>query len=86
MSREIAPLDNLSTEICKKGFQTVDLLSAFVQAGGSAMDLDKRLSPEFNLNEELLSGRVKVLTKTDCLEWHSKEASNRTSFFYNYFS
>ena len=61
----MSPLGNLSIELSKKGFETVDLLEAFVKPDGSAMDLTNRLSQEFDLKEELVSGRVKVLTKTD---------------------
>ena len=50
------------------------------------MDLANRLPAEFGLKEELLSGRVKVLTKTDRLARHDKEASKHTSRFYNWFS
>ena len=80
---KLSALYNLSIEISKKGCQAGDLLSAFVKADGSAIDRDHRLSPWFDLKEELLSGRVKVLTKTDCLEWPNKEAANHTSYFYN---
>ena len=83
---KLSSLDNLSIEIYKEGFRTFDLLSAFVKAGGSAMDLADLLSPEFDLKEELLSDRVKVLAKTDCLARHDKEASKHTSRFYNWFS
>ena len=79
-------LDNTSRDISKKGFGTVDLLSAFAKAVGSAMDLANRLSAEFDLKDELLSGRVNVLTKTDCLSHQDKEPSKHTSCFYNWFS
>ena len=85
--REKLPaLDNLPIDISKKGFKTADLLSAFAKSGGSAMDLTNRLPPEFDLKEELLIGRVKVATKTDCLACHDKESSKHTSRFYNWFS
>ena len=60
---KLPSLDNLTIEIPKKGFETIDLSSAFAKAGGPPMDLANRLSPEFDLKDELLSGRVKVLTK-----------------------
>ena len=83
---DLASSGNLSSMISRKGFQTGDLLSAFVKPGGFQIGRRDRLSPDFCLKEELLSGRVKVLTKTDCLEWHNKEASRRKSYFYNTFS
>ena len=76
---KLSSLDNLSIEIYKEGFRTFDLLSAFVKAGGSAMDLTHRLSPEFDLKEELLSGRAKVATEADCHAPHDKGASKHTS-------
>ena len=82
---KLPAVGNLSREMPKKGFETVDLLSAFVKPGGSAMDLTHRLSPEFDLKEELLSGRVKVLTKTDRLVPRDKK-SKRKYCFYNWFS
>ena len=80
---ELPALDNLPIMVSRKGFRTVDLLSAFVKPDGPQIDRGDRVSPDFNLKEELLSGRVKVLTKTDCLEWHNREASIHTSYFYN---
>ena len=73
------PFDNLSSEMSKQGFGAVDLLSAFAKADGSAMDLTNRLSPEFDLKEELLSGRAKVATEADCHAPHDKGASKHTS-------
>ena len=81
---KLPALDDQPGEISKKGFQTVDLFSAFAKAGGSAMDRDTRPSPEFNLKEELLIGRVKVSTKTEFPEWNSKGSSKNTPRFYNY--
>ena len=83
---ELSASDNLPSLISRQGFQTVDLLAAFVKPGGPPIDRGARLSPDFNLREALLNDRVKVLTKTDCLEWHNKEASRRKSYFYNTFS
>ena len=83
---KLRPLDNLPGEISQPGFGTVDLLSAFVKAGGHAMDLANRLRPEFGLKEGLLIGRVKVLTKADCLAFHDKEAPKHTSRCSNRFS
>ena len=83
---ELSALDNLSSVISRQGFRTVDLLSAFVKPGGSQIDRDTRQSPDFSIREELLIGRVKVLTETDRPEWHNKEASKHTSYFYNTFS
>ena len=80
------PFDNLSSEMSKQGFGAVDLLSAFAKADGSAMDLTNRLSPEFDLKEELLSGRVKFLTKTAFLAPHGKKMSKHTPCCYNWFS
>ena len=77
---ELPALGKLYSAISRRGFQTVDLLSAFVKPDGSQIDRGDRLSPDFSLKEELLSGRVKVLTKTDGLEWRNKEASKHTSF------
>ena len=65
-------VDNLSSEISKKVFKTVDLLSAFVRSGGSEIDPTNRLSAVFGLKEELLRGRVMGLAKTDCLAPHDK--------------
>ena len=76
-------LYNLSIDISKKGFKTTDLLSAVLKADGSAMNLTNRLSQEFDLKDELLSGRVKGMAETDCLATHDKAASKRTSLFYN---
>ena len=47
---KLASMGNLSSEMSKKGFVAVDLSSAFLKTDGSAMDLTKRLSPEFELN------------------------------------
>ena len=62
----LSAIDNLESESPRKGFATVDLLSVFVKPDGHQMDLTMRLPPEFDLKSELLSGRVEVLTKTDC--------------------
>ena len=56
-------LGNLSLEMSKKGFGTVDLLDASVKPTWSPMDPTNRLSAEFDLKSELLSGRAKALTK-----------------------
>ena len=58
--------------------------SAIVKPGWYGMDLAKRLSPGFDLKEELLSGRVKILTETDRLAPHDKEKMKHTSCFYNW--
>ena len=76
-------LDNLPSQIQQKGFQTADLLYAFVKTDVSQIDPDTRSSADLDLKTELLNGRAKVLTKTDCLERYCKEASKRTSYFYN---
>ena len=83
---KLSALDNLSIEISKKGSQTADSMSDFVKPAGSPMGRYSRMSPDFDLKEELLSGRVKVLTKTNCPEWHNKGASKHPSYFYNSFS
>ena len=72
---KLSAVDNTSSAIQRKGRQAVDLASAFVKPGGSQIDRDARFSPDFNLKEELLSGRVKGLSKTDRPEWHKKEVS-----------
>ena len=83
--REKLPsLENLSIELSKKGCETVDLSDAFVKLVGSAMDLSNRLSPEFDLKSELLSGRAKALAKTDFAAYRDSMTSGRTSRFYNW--
>ena len=77
-------LGNLPSEMSKKGFETVDLLSACAKPDGSAMNLADLMPPEFDLREELLSARVKVLTKTDRLAPQDKKAATKTSCFYNW--
>ena len=62
-SRKFSAMGNLSIELSKKGFETVDLLSGFVKPDGSAMDLSNRLSPEFAPKSKLLSDRAKSLAK-----------------------
>ena len=57
--------------ISRAGFQKADLFSAFAKPVGSPID--------FILKEDLLIGRVKVPTKSDCIEWHNREASKHTS-------
>ena len=78
-------LGNLPGEMSKKGFETGDLLSAFVKTGWSAMDQTGRLSAEFDLKEELTIGRVKSMAKTDCIAPHDSETSKHTPCFYNWF-
>ena len=58
------------------GFETADLMSAFVKRDGSVMDLAIRMSPEFDLKSELSRGRVEVLTKTDCAALRDPERGN----------
>ena len=65
-------------------FETADLLSAFVKPGGSQIDPAMRLSPEFDLKSELLSGRADVLTKTGRAAFRDARTGTRTSCFYNY--
>ena len=48
------------------------------------MDLAMRLSPGFDLKSELLSGRVEVLTKTDCVVFRDSRTGKHTSRFYNF--
>ena len=55
---ELSALGNFPSAIQRRGFRTVDLLSAFVKPGGSQIDRDARPSPDFWLKEELVSGRV----------------------------
>ena len=57
--QKLSDLYNLSSHIRKQGFQTVDLLSAFVNPGGYQIDLDARSSTDFDLKADLLNGRVK---------------------------
>ena len=62
---KLPALRNLSTELDKKGFGSADLLPPRVKPDGSAMHLAKLLSREFDLKQELVIARVKVLDKTD---------------------
>ena len=48
------------------------------------MDLARRLPPEFDLKSELLIGRAKVLTKTDCAALRYSRTGKHTSRFYNF--
>ena len=48
------------------------------------MNLANRLSPEFDLKSELLSGRAKALAKTDFAAYRDSMTSGRTSRFYNW--
>ena len=77
-------VDKIESELPTKGFATADLLSAFLKPYGSAIDLTMRLSPEFDLKSELLSCRVKVLTKTDRAAFRDSRTGKHTSCFYNY--
>ena len=79
-------IDNLESELPRKGFEAVDLRSGFVKPGGPQMDLAMRLSPEFDLTSELLRGRSKDLTKTDCAAFRDPRTGEHTSRFYNYFA
>ena len=63
-----------------------DFSSSFVKQDGPAMGLGNLPSPELDLKEELLSGRVKVLTKSERLAFHDSATSKRTPCFYNWFS
>ena len=80
---ELSALYNLASQIQRQGFQTADLLSAFVESGGSQIGRDDRSSPDFDLTEGLLSGRLKGLTKTDRPGWNHKAANKHTDRFYN---
>ena len=75
---------NRMGDISKKGFKTADLLPEFVNAGGSETGLANLLPMGCDLKEQLLSGRLKVLTQADRNAWHYKENSKRASFFYNW--
>ena len=60
------------------------MLSAFVKTDGPRIDLETRSDTVFALQADVVQGRVKVLTKTDCLECHCKEAWGRKYYyFYN---
>ena len=48
------------------------------------MDLPSSLSPEFDLKSELLSGRAKVLIKTDGAAFRDPETTKHTDCIYNY--
>ena len=82
-NEKLDDLDYLSVQIQKQGFQTTDVLRAFIKTGGPGdqIDLANRSSGDFGLRAELLQGRVKVLTKTDCAEWHCKDSNNHASYF-----
>ena len=82
----LSAIGNLESELSRRGFEAVDLLSAFVKPDGSKMDLEMRLSPEFGPKSELPSGRSKVLTKTDCAVVRDSRTGKHTSRLYNYFS
>ena len=69
---ELPALGKLYSAISRRGFQTVDLLSAFVKPDGPPIGRGARFSPDFNLGDGLLNGRVKVLAKTDFPEWRNK--------------
>ena len=64
---KLSALDHMSGQIQKQGFQTADLLSAFVKTVDTdgKIDPEARSSTDSDLKAELLQGRVKVLTKTD---------------------
>ena len=83
VAQKLSALGNLSRELPKKGFGTVDLMSGFVKPDLYAVDLRNLMSPEFDLKSELISGRVEDLTKTDCLSYRDSMTAKRTSCFYN---
>ena len=56
-------------------------MSGFVKPGGSFFDQTLCMSPEFDLKSELMSGRVKALTKTDFLVWRDLRTTKRKSCF-----
>ena len=75
--RENSPaVGNLESELPMEGFAPAYLLSWFVKSDGSQMDLEMRLSPEFDLKSELLSGRVKAFTKLTALSSAIPEREN----------
>ena len=80
----LSAIYNLEGELPMEGFETVDLLPAFVKPGGSQVDLTMLLSPGFDLKSELLRCRVQVLTKTDCAVFRDSRTVKHTSCFYNY--
>ena len=80
---KLSSLGNLSSLISLAGFQTADLLSAFVTPGGPPLGRGGRLSPDFDLKEDPQFGRVNVLTNTDRPDRHNKVAPKHTSYFYN---
>ena len=80
-NEKLSASDYLSGNVQKQGFRTTDLLYAFIKTDGHGgqIDLATRSSPDFDLKAELLQGRVKVLTKTDCPEWHCKEDNRQAA-------
>ena len=74
------------SELVKKGPRTVNRLTVFAKPDGTSLGNDLCLSPEFDPESELANGRVKALTKTDCLVWRDSRTSKQTSCFYNYLS
>ena len=60
----------------QQGFQTVDLLHAFIKTEGRRIDLETRSSSDLDHIADLLNGRANVLAKTDRPEWHCKVAGN----------
>ena len=56
-------LEFFDTEIAGKGFRATDVFSGFAKSGGFALGGNLRLSPDYNLKSELLSGRAMALTK-----------------------
>ena len=79
-----AAIGFLEIELVKKGCRTVNLLTGFVKPGGTSLENDLCLCPEFDLKSELRNGRVKALTKKDCLVWRDSRTTKHTSCFYNY--
>ena len=80
---KLSSLCYLSRLISVAGFRTADLLSAVVKPDGPPSGRGSRLSPDFDLKEEIRIGRVNVLTNTDFPERRNRAAPNHTSYFYN---
>ena len=65
----------------EKGFRIGNLLSVFVKPDGPPIDESLRKPPGYNLKAELFNGRVKDLTKNECLILHDPHTKKHTSCF-----
>ena len=80
---KLSAADFLESELVKKGFRTVDLLSVFVTSDGGDLPIDFSVG-DFDLEKMLLEGEIKALAKTDHCLWQDSNIDKNTSRRYNF--